>query len=740
MIEELYIIRDNKKYRLDLKSPSGITLKFQSNLFGDFSKIVASYSYTFKLPMTANNRRVLDNADDVRHNTILGRTKFEAEFYQDGLSLFDKANLYISTIGKEYQCVMTWGVVTGLDTLKDNDVSINELPSDIDDMTQYGYDGNREIANLDNTAMVLHPIYDSGVPAYYYDEPHGGSVRPRYSGWIAYKTGDDIDRWQSAYPMPVVPLYNIIQRINRKYGINIDFGSSFAYSQLGTYEPSTDNFDIIKRGVLPLVGRELTYRQQQVRKAKMTPNGYYTGDIYSMTRENVHEIEVNNWLKFGNYINDYDGDPFSQVKLVTQNGNNPELMGLGVAIWGIGAKIDGYICANFWDLTWNNGYPDEIPCLKAFQVQVVMNEQVYHNRNNTHFELKEVGSVEGEAIQKPGGSSYSYGDYPFYVFDFRAEYGKEQMNLSDLQQSYNAVRGYIVFAFDHTIHQIYDKTEWVITPDIDGSNSHTRKIDIISNLPDISCQALLKAIYYMLGAFPVLDEDGAIVPLFYSQLKENIESGNVIDWSSKVYSTIEKPEEVKFSVSNFAQINYFITKSDNVDDTQSENDEPETDIYDDGVGILRVNSTVIDRKKTVATVPFYAPYIRNELNVQYSTGNTMKCWYFEKNSIKYKDPKPAFGLIYLRPYDHDGSTGNYYSMSVWNGFKTITSNPSYNYLQEIIREPIVIKETLRLTNFDLAELDYSKPVYLGKYNSFFAIVSIQRDSKGKCKAELIKLP
>ena len=74
MIEELYIIRNNKKYRLDLKSPSGITLKFQSNIFGDVSKITASYSYTFKLPMTANNRRLLDNAEDVK-NVIVSQCK-----------------------------------------------------------------------------------------------------------------------------------------------------------------------------------------------------------------------------------------------------------------------------------------------------------------------------------------------------------------------------------------------------------------------------------------------------------------------------------------------------------------------------------------------------------------------------------------------------------------------------------------------------------------------------------------
>lgn len=46
MYEELYIIKDEERHKLDLNCPSGITLNFKSNLFGDLSKISASYSYT----------------------------------------------------------------------------------------------------------------------------------------------------------------------------------------------------------------------------------------------------------------------------------------------------------------------------------------------------------------------------------------------------------------------------------------------------------------------------------------------------------------------------------------------------------------------------------------------------------------------------------------------------------------------------------------------------------------------
>lgn len=65
---------------------------------------------------------------------------------------------------------------------------------------------------------------------------------------------------------------------------------------------------------------------------------------------------------------------------------------------------------------------------------------------------------------------------------------------------------------------------------------------------------------------------------------------------------------------------------------------------------------------------------------------------------------------------------------------------SYKELQDIMANPIIITEQFNLNEFDLRDIDYSVPIYLQKYNAYFAIVSIQRDSKCKCKCELIKLP
>ena len=140
--EELYIIVEGERKQLDLTSPSGITLNFVSNLFNDLSKINASYSYTFKLPRTANNVRVLEIVDDVRADGKFTRIKNDAEYVYDGVSLFSNANMYISGVEKEsISAVMTWNVNKGLQELEKHDMSLQELGNHLPE-GEYDYVGD----------------------------------------------------------------------------------------------------------------------------------------------------------------------------------------------------------------------------------------------------------------------------------------------------------------------------------------------------------------------------------------------------------------------------------------------------------------------------------------------------------------------------------------------------------------------------------------------------------------------
>lgn len=70
MKEELYIYdKEDVRRSLDINTPSGITLKWVSNLFNSLDKVNCSYSYTFKIPMTNHNRNIMDITEDIRHDS-----------------------------------------------------------------------------------------------------------------------------------------------------------------------------------------------------------------------------------------------------------------------------------------------------------------------------------------------------------------------------------------------------------------------------------------------------------------------------------------------------------------------------------------------------------------------------------------------------------------------------------------------------------------------------------------------
>ena len=74
---------------------------------------------------------------------------------------------------------------------------------------------------------------------------------------------------------------------------------------------------------------------------------------------------------------------------------------------------------------------------------------------------------------------------------------------------------------------------------------------------------------------------------------------------------------------------------------------------------------------------------------------------------------------------YESGTGEYPKLS----FKGLSFNKIilkyYSSYQDLIKFPFVIKDTFRLTEIDLKNIDYSIPVYIERYAAFFAIISIK---------------
>lgn len=697
MYEELYIIDNGKRLRVDLSIPSGITLNFKSNIFGDLSKITCSYTYTFKLPLTANNRRVLDNADDVRCISNKIRRRLRAEYLQDGIPLFANANLYIESTDTCFNAVMTWGVISGFQTLKDDDISIRKLPLEAKPI--FG-PCNAKIDEYSNTADYVQPLYNAGL-TYISD-----------SGW------KDQYNTYSVFPLPAIPVYRLIQLINTQYGTKFKLGSEYSYGD------TTENHKIISLGVIPCVNVDQQPEGETEKSVLETNIGCYMKGPYAGI-EHILTGATN------------DAAPTDSRFSLVKDGNG---FTIGIKVTSDAAlsfEVDGCIYAKFTHEPNQYKGQGRVDMGAPDTTGITPKLTFYYTTNGTS--AASITSIKGR---------FSWDNNWCWIFDFSKERGRDRLSINvppnatvfcAIEAEANALQ-----MSSSTIYKLIRFYEKVDLNNIQWNKPEASagaiQMDLMSNLPDISCMTLMKALFFMLGAFPSINSAGEIIPVYYTALRDNIIAGNAVDWSQKMtteYSAL--PAKMTYSVSGFGQRNFYMMKNDNAD---GEGGEDETDVYAPGKGIIYVGNEVIDRNKTIIQLPFYAPYIKNKKSPFLATGNTMKFWYHENDEVKTKEAKPCFGTIKPLVQTSSGTpTGvQWMSMEIWNDFVNINSDPSYSYLSRIMENPIIITENLRLNEHDLRNLDYNMPVYLSKYGAFFAVVSITRDSKGISKCELLKLP
>lgn len=705
MKEELYLIRSGKRYRLDLSTPSGITLNFKSNIFSDLSKITASYSYTFKLPMTANNRRVLGMADDIRCNSSVTHLKLKGEYVQNGIPLFENVNLYINSIDTAYQCVMTWGDAMAFGQIKDDNLKLNELTAfntTVEWTSRVG-----QIGSFTNNAIMNNVVYNAGVTAYNFNyDSRVGQYRVAIT---------------SLPFVPVVPVYAILQAISRKYGISFPFAKPYT----GSWTDEEDLFDCVNKGVIPFVNHQLSVKQFSEYAVTMTrPSFSKDGPVDNHGRTFKNEITFNSFT-VGKPVGMGSGNGYISVTTTVYLGT----IANGFQVhWGVKVKMTGCFRLKFSGLSGS-----DMPVMK-----LCYDKYTGYDSDGMHYDWVDVSELAGRRVQ---------GETDLWEFDFRD-------TTSAVPLEYEGPYGEserIVFWFSHTITSFSIVEQFKIVPtEVSDNGAFSGKCNPMECMPETTVLDFLKSLFFMTGTFPVF-KNNTLYAVGYDVFKDNIENGNVYDWTKKLTtSTTQLPTKTLFIVSDYANRNYYAMSTDNTEGGASSDSK---DVYQKGLVSFYLSSGLISTKeKTVAKLPWAAPYLLNREFPNEKTGDTIKSWVLNKDSdsmataVKYNAPKPALGIIIQRSISHIDNLGNtiddgkVMSMRIWNDLSKVLQSSSMKYLQQILNKPIVITEKFELNEFDLRDLDFSVPVYLNKYNAYFAIVSITRDSKGICKCELIKLP
>lgn len=787
MKEELYVIKDGTRLQLDLNSPSGITLNYVSNLFNDLSKINSSYTYTFNLPLTTNNRLALDLVDDIRHDSYASKKKINAEYRQNGVALFTKCYLYITAVKDgNISCCFTWGVLEGFSEMQKHDLPLNELEGD-DYEWHSNYDFSHEkddivyidgkfdeYTNENLNKDIAKPYYVAGadcdenmgisfsykdgalsdfdpsirpgvsfseVAPIYRDPEHALTGVPYTDKFSSYPSSDDT---VIPIPAPVVKVQKIVDKISERFDADFALGGGF-YEKLYMPLVSTNKSD----GLLEQVCIWTDFpRAANIYFGAAKESGENAMPVFisydSISATDVHVTNIKGST---------EGVELFKIRLEDEpySPNVPS----DIAPYGalIGSKdrrrfklvLDGYV---------NLPYLGEG---MTFEVR-------YFDKDKYSEPLL---SVEPEWRPGTAGSRY------------RCEFRKSK-GYENAETDYITPEALVCFAIsvkDMDISELQEKIPYG-SIDLSHLRIYVKRAagdveyyaNVYKNLPDISCMEFVKSLYYVIGGFPYVDYNGSVSIKYYSDIKKNISTGNTLNWSNKILIRKDSKDDINFAgetVSSLAQTNYYLMKNDSVNDFGAEEQyKYGEDRYVHSYAKVLINNDTLPEQSTIIQMPFSGRFKANKEDIDWFTGETTDLWKSSHRRLTGgEDASPMIGTLYLHeswrideeripeyndPYEPDRPSGESViqeikrgkkitGFKVWQFPNDLLTDSRYNALCAVLNKPYEVIEYMDLNEIDLMWFDYSIPIYLDKYNSYFMVSKIERTSDGISKVNLMRI-
>ncbi len=193
--------------------------------------------------------------------------------------------------------------------------------------------------------------------------------------------------------------------------------------------------------------------------------------------------------------------------------------------------------------------------------------------------------------------------------------------------------------------------------------------------------------------------------------------GNAVDWSKKLVPTGWTAKETSYTFGDFAQKNYL---------RYEENENAKS-----ADGYMVVQNKTLDHEKDLVKLPYTAGGDNGDMRaVPYFK------WSDDGTIVELEDCGDRIMQLVIS-FDSQGKEDARLDFSDLK-FQNRVSRFGLSFYQDIIKSPFVIKDTFRLTEIDLKNIDYTIPVYIERYAAFFAIISIK--SQGDySECELLKL-
>jgi len=265
---------------------------------------------------------------------------------------------------------------------------------------------------------------------------------------------------------------------------------------------------------------------------------------------------------------------------------------------------------------------------------------------------------------------------------------------------------------------VYGGNIWI--NDIIGSANEvqpTQMFPVEGNLPEIKVVDLIKFLCAVTGAFPVQASTDGVLSL--RQVEDVFDWSRAVDWSDRLLSPTDRAvaADMHYTPSGWARQNWWRWKEDDT-------------VLGDYDGSITVDDETIDESRDVMTFPFAASD-GNNIPMYTSTheyDTDTQTWHTE---VKWNKVEPR--VMHMEEGENSEAVASF-------GFDMSNIITRYYYdLVATMAEPVIITETVRMTDLQFMSLDETKPIFLAQHGAYFALLSCELSQNGTAKVELLKL-
>lgn len=243
------------------------------------------------------------------------------------------------------------------------------------------------------------------------------------------------------------------------------------------------------------------------------------------------------------------------------------------------------------------------------------------------------------------------------------------------------------------------------------SITNDNRFPLAGNLPDIKQWDFVASCLALFGLVPVIQSG----KLYLHSYDQTLAKANASDWTAKVdMSRLGRPEDLSYALDGWAR-------------SKTITYQPEDPLPFDPTVRIEVDDQTLPVSAEYYALPYAASLQGNAVHYEVT----------EKGGVLETEDVDITPRIFKTEAGEDGTLRLVFTDDLrGDGL----AQRHYAALQKVVRRPALVTVAVRLNELDLAQLDMRRPVYLGQYGQYFAIIKIQTSDTDLCKVELIQIP